>query len=194
MPGSCPDEFCHDPVTKSTPGFHHDPLACVPCGRRSEPRSRGCRGRATRASSLPSPAGHIRATGRDAKRRKQCRYHERWREYAMSASRPSCRDSNTCPARTSRRPRSPSSAQRGTNASRAHTSSRRSTRSCRVREYPTPSAASATCTRRPRRLPRGRDPTVAGSAGATEALWSDHTSRRGDTVARAARRSARRPA
>jgi DNA topoisomerase-1 len=28
----------------------------------------------------PSPAGHIQATGRDARRRKQYRYHERWRE------------------------------------------------------------------------------------------------------------------
>jgi DNA topoisomerase I len=28
----------------------------------------------------PSPNGHIQATGRDAKRRKQYRYHERWRE------------------------------------------------------------------------------------------------------------------
>lgn len=28
----------------------------------------------------PSPNGHIQATGRDARRRKQYRYHERWRE------------------------------------------------------------------------------------------------------------------
>src|SRR6266436_147165 len=28
----------------------------------------------------PSPTGHIQAIGRDARRRKQCRYHERWRE------------------------------------------------------------------------------------------------------------------
>jgi len=28
----------------------------------------------------PSPTGHIQATGRDARRRKQYRYHERWRE------------------------------------------------------------------------------------------------------------------
>jgi DNA topoisomerase-1 len=28
----------------------------------------------------PSPLGHIQATGRDARRRKQYRYHERWRE------------------------------------------------------------------------------------------------------------------
>src|SRR4029077_8177602 len=28
----------------------------------------------------PSPSGHIQATGRDARRRKQYRYHERWRE------------------------------------------------------------------------------------------------------------------
>src|SRR6266403_3864664 len=28
----------------------------------------------------PSPAGHIQATGRDARRRKQYRYHDRWRE------------------------------------------------------------------------------------------------------------------
>src|SRR5204863_6753298 len=28
----------------------------------------------------PSPVGHIQATGRDARRRKQYRYHERWRE------------------------------------------------------------------------------------------------------------------
>ena len=28
----------------------------------------------------PSPYGHIQATGRDARRRKQYRYHERWRE------------------------------------------------------------------------------------------------------------------
>jgi DNA topoisomerase-1 len=28
----------------------------------------------------PSPAGHIQATGRDARRRKQYRYHEHWRE------------------------------------------------------------------------------------------------------------------
>src|SRR5881397_3137791 len=28
----------------------------------------------------PLPAGHIQATGRDARRRKQYRYHERWRE------------------------------------------------------------------------------------------------------------------
>jgi DNA topoisomerase-1 len=28
----------------------------------------------------PSPAGHIQAIGRDARRRKQYRYHERWRE------------------------------------------------------------------------------------------------------------------
>jgi DNA topoisomerase-1 len=28
----------------------------------------------------PSPQGHIQATGRDARRRKQYRYHERWRE------------------------------------------------------------------------------------------------------------------
>jgi DNA topoisomerase I len=28
----------------------------------------------------PSPGGHIQATGRDARRRKQYRYHERWRE------------------------------------------------------------------------------------------------------------------
>jgi len=28
----------------------------------------------------PSPIGHIQATGRDARRRKQYRYHERWRE------------------------------------------------------------------------------------------------------------------
>src|SRR5437773_11327967 len=28
----------------------------------------------------PSAAGHIQATGRDARRRKQYRYHERWRE------------------------------------------------------------------------------------------------------------------
>src|SRR5436189_924137 len=28
----------------------------------------------------PSPRGHIQATGRDARRRKQYRYHERWRE------------------------------------------------------------------------------------------------------------------
>ena len=28
----------------------------------------------------PSPKGHIQATGRDARRRKQYRYHERWRE------------------------------------------------------------------------------------------------------------------
>jgi DNA topoisomerase IB len=28
----------------------------------------------------PSPVGHIQANGRDAKRRRQCRYHERWRE------------------------------------------------------------------------------------------------------------------
>src|ERR1043165_7129753 len=27
----------------------------------------------------PSPNGHIQATGRDARRRKQYRYHERWR-------------------------------------------------------------------------------------------------------------------
>src|ERR1700675_4403440 len=27
----------------------------------------------------PSPAGHIQATGRDARRRKQYRYHDRWR-------------------------------------------------------------------------------------------------------------------
>jgi DNA topoisomerase-1 len=28
----------------------------------------------------PSPSGHLQATGRDARRRKQYRYHERWRE------------------------------------------------------------------------------------------------------------------
>src|SRR5436189_5584723 len=28
----------------------------------------------------PSPTGHIQATGRDARRRKQYRYHERWRK------------------------------------------------------------------------------------------------------------------
>jgi DNA topoisomerase-1 len=28
----------------------------------------------------PSPSGHIQATGRDARRRKQYRYHERWRD------------------------------------------------------------------------------------------------------------------
>jgi len=28
----------------------------------------------------PSPTGHIQATGRDARKRKQYRYHERWRE------------------------------------------------------------------------------------------------------------------
>jgi DNA topoisomerase-1 len=28
----------------------------------------------------PSPSGHIQATGRDARRRKQYRYHDRWRE------------------------------------------------------------------------------------------------------------------
>src|ERR1700757_3395094 len=28
----------------------------------------------------PSPNGHIQATGRDARRRKQYRYHERWRD------------------------------------------------------------------------------------------------------------------
>src|SRR5438270_11834571 len=28
----------------------------------------------------PSPVGHVQATGRDARRRKQYRYHERWRE------------------------------------------------------------------------------------------------------------------
>src|SRR5205823_15082661 len=28
----------------------------------------------------PSAIGHIQATGRDARRRKQYRYHERWRE------------------------------------------------------------------------------------------------------------------
>ena len=28
----------------------------------------------------PSASGHIQATGRDARRRKQYRYHERWRE------------------------------------------------------------------------------------------------------------------
>src|SRR5437762_10775715 len=28
----------------------------------------------------PSPSGHVQATGRDARRRKQYRYHERWRE------------------------------------------------------------------------------------------------------------------
>src|SRR6266850_5269283 len=28
----------------------------------------------------PSPNGHIQATGRDARHRKQYRYHERWRE------------------------------------------------------------------------------------------------------------------
>src|SRR5947207_13443623 len=28
----------------------------------------------------PSPSGHIQASGRDARRRKQYRYHERWRE------------------------------------------------------------------------------------------------------------------
>ena len=28
----------------------------------------------------PSPLGHIQATGRDARGRKQYRYHERWRE------------------------------------------------------------------------------------------------------------------
>src|SRR5213596_4337769 len=28
----------------------------------------------------PSPTGHIQATGRDARQRKQYRYHERWRE------------------------------------------------------------------------------------------------------------------
>ncbi|HEY4284694.1 MAG TPA: hypothetical protein VGM62_16655, partial [Chthoniobacterales bacterium] len=28
----------------------------------------------------PSPNGHIQATGRDARRRKQYRYHDRWRE------------------------------------------------------------------------------------------------------------------
>src|SRR5438876_7496005 len=28
----------------------------------------------------PSPTGHIQATGRDARRRKQYRYHDRWRE------------------------------------------------------------------------------------------------------------------
>src|SRR5260370_30808642 len=28
----------------------------------------------------PSPTGHVQATGRDARRRKQYRYHERWRE------------------------------------------------------------------------------------------------------------------
>src|SRR5438874_11836923 len=28
----------------------------------------------------PSPNGHLQATGRDARRRKQYRYHERWRE------------------------------------------------------------------------------------------------------------------
>src|SRR6266704_894982 len=28
----------------------------------------------------PSSTGHIQATGRDARRRKQYRYHERWRE------------------------------------------------------------------------------------------------------------------
>jgi len=29
----------------------------------------------------PSPDGHIQATGRDARRRKQYRYHDRWREF-----------------------------------------------------------------------------------------------------------------
>jgi DNA topoisomerase-1 len=29
----------------------------------------------------PSPNGHLQATGRDARRRKQYRYHERWREF-----------------------------------------------------------------------------------------------------------------
>src|SRR5262249_23410061 len=29
----------------------------------------------------PSASGHIQATGRDARRRKQYRYHERWREF-----------------------------------------------------------------------------------------------------------------
>src|SRR4029077_7092600 len=28
----------------------------------------------------PSPTGHVQAIGRDARRRKQYRYHERWRE------------------------------------------------------------------------------------------------------------------
>src|SRR5882757_6021159 len=28
----------------------------------------------------PSPSGHLQASGRDARRRKQYRYHERWRE------------------------------------------------------------------------------------------------------------------
>ena len=28
----------------------------------------------------PSPNGHIQATGRDTRRRKQYRYHDRWRE------------------------------------------------------------------------------------------------------------------
>jgi DNA topoisomerase IB len=34
----------------------------------------------------PSRAGHIQATGRDAKRRTQYRYHERWRESGMKRS------------------------------------------------------------------------------------------------------------
>src|SRR6267378_4919710 len=34
----------------------------------------------TRVWICPSPSGHIQATGRDARGRKQYRYHERWRE------------------------------------------------------------------------------------------------------------------
>ena len=34
----------------------------------------------TRVWICPSPNGHLQASGRDARRRKQYRYHERWRE------------------------------------------------------------------------------------------------------------------
>ena len=50
----------------------------------------------------PSPIGHIQATGRDARGRKQYRYHERWREVRDEAKywREQASHANEC----SRRP------------------------------------------------------------------------------------------
>ncbi len=38
----------------------------------------------------PDPNGHLQATGRDARGRKQYRYHPRWRRYAMPTSTSAC--------------------------------------------------------------------------------------------------------
>jgi DNA topoisomerase-1 len=48
----------------------------------------------------PRHDGHVQATGRDARGRKQYRYHRRWREVrsTIAGSRPSCGGCATCRA------------------------------------------------------------------------------------------------